>query len=165
MKITLTKAALSAEACCARRRHRSLWLTVREVRLDDLSITQCGNSLPGWSWSREQGGDVGEKGKKNQSLFLCLWEVALLVQFYKMLTLSRFMGKRYPNRSHSWRNHLAASTGSSLNFSLEVSSFSSHQSSCRWQQRPGSGWRCFPGCPSALTLFPALLCQAELKVS
>lgn len=67
-----------------------------------------------------------------------------------MLTLPRFMGKRYPNKTHSWRNHLGASTGSSLNFSLEVTSSSSHQSSCRWQQHPGSGWHCFPGCPSAL---------------
>lgn len=79
-----------------------------------------------------------------------------------MLTLSRFMSKWYPNKSHSWRNHLGASTGRSLDFSLEVTSSSSHQSSCRWQQHPGSRWSRFRGCSSALTLFPALLCQAIL---
>lgn len=115
-------------------------------------------------WEQASRWGCGGEGRreKNESLFVCLWEVAFLVPFYKMLTLSRFMCEWYPNKSHSWRNHLGASTGSSLSFSLEVTSSSSHQSNCRWQQHPGSGWCCFPGCPSALTLFPAPLCQATL---
>lgn len=62
MKITLTKAALFAGACFARRRHRYLCLAVRKMLLDDLSIIQCGNGLLGWSW--DGGRDVGEKGSK-----------------------------------------------------------------------------------------------------
>lgn len=116
---------------------------------------------------RARWGCGGEgKREQNESLFLCLWEVAFLVQFSKMLTLCRFMSKWYPNKSHSWRNHLDGSKARSLDLSLEVTSSSSHQSSCRWQQYPGSCWCCFPDCPSALTLFPSQPpYSAELKVS
>lgn len=50
------------------------------------------------------------------------------------------MSKWYLDKSHSWRDHLDASTVRSSAFSLKLTSSSSHQSRwCRWQH-PGSCW-------------------------
>ena len=131
--------------------------------LDNLS-TKCGVWSAGVELEQGARWGCGGEGRREQSesSFLCLWEVDLLVQFYKMLPLSRSMGKWYPNKSHRWRNHVDASMGRPLGFSLEVTSSSSLQSSCRGQTRPGSHWCHFPGCFPALTLFPALRCQPTL---
>lgn len=104
MKIMLTKAALFAGACFARRRHRYLCPTVRKMLwFEHRPVRSAGVELEQRvRWGCEWEG----KREHTESLFLCLWEVTLLDQIYKMFALSRFMSKWYPNKNHSWRNHL-----------------------------------------------------------
>lgn len=98
----LTKAALFTGACFARS-HCYLCPHVRKMRwFEPHPVRSAGVEL-----DRQWGEDVDEKGKGNTlRAYFCLWEVTLLDQIYKMLVLSKFMSKCYPNENHSWRNHL-----------------------------------------------------------
>lgn len=100
----LTKAALFTGNCFAWRRHRypcptvrkMLWFEHHPVRSAGVELEQRVRWGCGWERKREH----------TESLFLCLWEITLLDQIYKMLALSKFVSKCYPNKNHSWRNHL-----------------------------------------------------------
>lgn len=73
-----------------------LWFEHHQVRSAGVELEQTVRWGCGWEGKREH----------TESLFLCLWEVNLLDQIYKMLSLSKFVSKCYPNKNHSWRNHL-----------------------------------------------------------
>lgn len=100
----LTKAALFTGACFAWRRHcylpptarKMLWLEHHPVRSAGVDLEQTVRWECGWEGKRED----------TESLSLCLWEVTLLDQIYKMLVLSKFVSKCYLNKNHSWKSHL-----------------------------------------------------------
>lgn len=86
---------------------KALYLThhqkdfVRELEHHPVQGQSAGVELgQGARWRRMEKGEKLAKEQHN-GLFWCMGELALLIQFYITLTLARFMGAWYPNKSRS----------------------------------------------------------------